>query len=144
MVDDSLAGNAVPAIEAISRVNVVRRKQLLHNNLQIRVWQSRNNAYLAESTAAQEETLQRVKRLFKMVYPMSDPQGRVALMLCESLFHLLVEEGVITKAKAMEAIEGVTELTREMAEAGNPAIADSIATDLLEAIAKSFALKDHP
>jgi hypothetical protein len=37
---------------------------------------------------------------------MSDPQGRVALMLCESLFHLLVGEGVITKANAMEAIEG--------------------------------------
>lgn len=78
-----------------------------------------------------------------MVSPMSDPQGRVALMLCESLFHLLVEEGVITKAKAMEAIEGVAELTREMAEAGNP-IASSIETDLIEAIAKSFALKDNP
>jgi hypothetical protein len=65
-------------------------------------------------------------------------------MLCESLFHLLVEEGVITKAKAMEAIEGVAELTREMAEAGNPSIASSIETDLIEAIAKSFALKDNP
>ena len=86
----------------------------------------------------------RVKRLLKMVSPMSDPQGRVALMLCESLFHLLVEEGVITKAKAMEAIEGVAELTREMAEAGNPSIASSIETDLIEAIAKSFALKDKP
>jgi hypothetical protein len=86
----------------------------------------------------------RVKRLLKMVSPMSDPQGRVALMLCESLFHLLVEEGVITKAKAMEAIEGVAELTREMAEAGNPSIASSIETDLIEAIAKSFALKDNP
>ena len=86
----------------------------------------------------------RVKRLLKMVSPMSDPQGRIALMLCESLFHLLVEEGVITKAKAMEAIEGVAELTREMAEAGNPSIASSIETDLIEAIAKSFALKDNP
>jgi len=37
--------------------------------------------------------------------PHSDPQGRIALMLCQSLFHILVEEGVITKAKAMEAIE---------------------------------------
>ena len=82
--------------------------------------------------------------MLKMVFPMSDPQGRVALMLCESLFHLLVEEGVITKAKAMEAIDGVAELTREMAEAGDPAIASSIETDLIEAIAKSFALKDNP
>ena len=85
----------------------------------------------------------RVKRLLKMVSPMSDPQGRVALMLCESLFHLLVEEGVITKAKALEAIEGVAELTREMGEAGNPSIASSIETDLIAAIARSFALKDN-
>jgi hypothetical protein len=31
VVDDSLAGNAVPAVEAISRVNIVRRKERLHN-----------------------------------------------------------------------------------------------------------------
>jgi hypothetical protein len=71
-----------------------------------------------------------------------DPQGRVALMLCENLFHLLVEEGVIPKAKAMEAIEGVAELIRETADTGNPASASSVAADLVEAIAKSFALKD--
>jgi hypothetical protein len=74
--------------------------------------------------------------------PYSDPQGRVALMLCESLFHVLVEEGAITKAKAMEAIEGVVELAREMADSGNPDLAGSVATDLVEAIAKSFAAKD--
>jgi hypothetical protein len=55
VIDDSLAGNAVPAIEAISRVNIVRRKERLHNNLQTRVWQSRNSAYLAESTAVRQE-----------------------------------------------------------------------------------------
>ena len=84
------------------------------------------------------------KRLHEVKSPMSDPQGRVALMLCETLFHLLVEEGVITKAKAIEAIEGVAELTREMAEVGNPSIASSIESDLIEGIAKSFALKDNP
>ena len=52
--------------------------------------------------------------------PHSDPQRRVALMLCESLFHVLVEEGVLTKAKAMEAIEGVVELTREMGRSDPP------------------------
>jgi hypothetical protein len=41
-------------------------------------------------------------------------------MLCESLFHLLIEEGVITKAKAIEAIEGVAEPTREIEEGGPP------------------------
>jgi hypothetical protein len=55
MVDDSLAGNAVPAIKAISRVNIVRRKERLHNNLQTRIWQSRNSACLADSTAVRQE-----------------------------------------------------------------------------------------
>jgi hypothetical protein len=75
---------------------------------------------------------------------MSDPQGRVALMLCESLFHLLVEDGVITKAKAIEAIEGVAELTREIAEIGPPDPRNQAAAQLAEAVAKSFALKDYP
>lgn len=62
-------------------------------------------------------------------------------MLCESVLHVLVEEGVLTKAKAMEAIETVAELTREMAD-GNPGVETRIATDLVAAIAASFALKD--
>ena len=75
---------------------------------------------------------------------MSDPQGRVALMLCETLFHLLVEEGVITKEKAIEAIEGVAELTREMAEAGPSDTKNQAAALLVRAIAESFAIKDYP
>jgi hypothetical protein len=71
----------------------------------------------------------------------SDPQGRVALMLCESVLHVLVEEGVLTKAKAIEAINTVLELTREMAD-GNPGTEAHIAVDLAEAIAQSFASKD--
>jgi hypothetical protein len=73
--------------------------------------------------------------------PHSDPQGRVALMLCETLLHVLVEEGILTKAKAMEAIETVAELTREVAD-GNPAIEAHIAVDLVKAIVESFASKD--
>lgn len=72
---------------------------------------------------------------------MSDPQGRVALMLCETMLHVLVEEGVITKGKALEAINTVAELTREMAD-GNPTSAPGIAADLVRSIAESFALKD--
>jgi hypothetical protein len=37
-------------------------------------------------------------------------------MLCESLLHILVEEGLLTKVKAIEAIETVAELTHEPAE----------------------------
>ncbi len=74
----------------------------------------------------------------------ADPQGRVALMLCESVLHVLVEEGVLTKAKAIEAIKTVVEPTREIAEIGPPDITNHAATHLLEAIAESFALKDCP
>ena len=70
-----------------------------------------------------------------------DPQGKVALMLCESILHVLVEEGVLSKAKAIEAIETVAELTREMAD-GNPAGEAYIAAELVKSIAESFALKD--
>ena len=70
-----------------------------------------------------------------------DPQGRVALMLCESILHVLVEEGVLSKAKAIEAIETVAELTREMAD-GNPAGEAHIAAEFVKSIAESFALKD--
>ena len=56
-------------------------------------------------------------------------------MLCESLLHVLVEEGVLSKAKAIEAIETVAELTREMAD-GNPAVEAHIAADLIKSIAE--------
>jgi hypothetical protein len=62
-------------------------------------------------------------------------------MLCESLLHVLVEEGVLTRAKAIEAIETVVALTREMAD-GNPGTEPHIAVNLIEAIAQSFAAKD--
>jgi hypothetical protein len=57
---------------------------------------------------------------------------------------VLVEEGVISKAKAIEAIEGVAELTREIDEVGPPDRGNQVAAQLAQAIAKSFALKDQP
>jgi hypothetical protein len=65
-------------------------------------------------------------------------------MLSESILHVLVEEGVLTKAKAMEAIETILELTRDIAEVGPPDSAIQVAISLLEAIAESFASKDYP
>ena len=70
----------------------------------------------------------------------SDPQGRVALMLCESTLHVLVEEGILTKAKAIEAIETVAELTNEIAES-DPSVTNQMAVDLVEGITASFALQ---
>jgi hypothetical protein len=45
-----------------------------------------------------------------------DPHGKVALMLCESLLHALVEEAVLPREKAIQAIEVVAELMRDPAE----------------------------
>jgi hypothetical protein len=45
-----------------------------------------------------------------------DPESRVALMLCESLIHLLVEKGVLGKAEVCQTIEGLEEITREMTD----------------------------
>ena len=47
-----------------------------------------------------------------------DPDSQVSLMLCESILHLLVEERVITKGRALEAIKGVLELLQESDEIG--------------------------
>ena len=69
------------------------------------------------------------------------PHCEVALMLCESLIHVLVEEGVLTKAKAIEAIETVAELTHEIAESA-PSVTSQIAVDLVEDLAASFALQE--
>ena len=69
------------------------------------------------------------------------PHCEVALMLCESLIHVLVEEGVLTKAKAIEAIETVAELTHEIAESA-PSVTSQIAVDLVEDLAASFTLQE--
>ena len=47
-----------------------------------------------------------------------DPDSQVSLMLCESILHLLVEERVITKERALEAINGIVELLQESDEIG--------------------------
>ena len=74
--------------------------------------------------------------------PSPDSGGQVSLMLCESILHLLVEERVITKERALEAINGVAELAREIDETGKRLTANCSAATLIEAIAQSFALKD--
>jgi hypothetical protein len=72
-----------------------------------------------------------------------DAYGEVALLLCESLLHVLVEEGVISKGKALCVIDTVVELTREMAEyEARPAA--KTAARIAETIAKSFAMNDRP
>ena len=45
-----------------------------------------------------------------------DPHGQVVLMFCESLLHVLVEEGVVPREKVIEAIDLVADLVRERAQ----------------------------
>ena len=72
--------------------------------------------------------------------PVPDSEGQISLMLCESILHILVEEGVISNEKALEAIDGVVELTREN-EIGRRRPARRSAVQLIEAIAQTFLLK---
>ena len=53
--------------------------------------------------------------------PVPDPEGQISLMLCESILHILVEEGVISSEKALEAIDGVVELAQEKNGIGDTA-----------------------
>jgi hypothetical protein len=71
----------------------------------------------------------------------SDPEGQASLMLCESILHLLVEERVITKGRALEAINGVLELLQESEQIGQRRSTRCSAVQLIEAIARTFALK---
>jgi hypothetical protein len=85
-----------------------------------------------------------------------DPQGQVALLLCEALLHVLVERGVITKSYAMEAIGTVEELVREepaatprpraprrsaRRSAPRRSARRALPADLIEAIRASFSAK---
>ena len=70
-----------------------------------------------------------------------DPEGKVALLLCESLLHVLVEQQVISREAALSAIQSVLELTQEDAEAIPREISDISPTAFIEQIAATFAAK---
>ena len=74
--------------------------------------------------------------------PEPDPHGQVALLLCESLLHVLIEQRVISREAALSAIESVHELTEESAEATAAEIGSVSPAYLIEKIAASFAAKD--
>jgi hypothetical protein len=72
----------------------------------------------------------------------TDPHGKVALLLCESLLHVLIEQRVISREVALSAIESVIELTEEGAEATSREIGCPSPTTLIERIAATLAAKD--
>jgi hypothetical protein len=74
--------------------------------------------------------------------PSPDQHGLAALMLCESLMHVLVEEGILPKGKALDAINTVAELMHELDHKGPSLAARPKASELIDAIAATFAAKD--
>ena len=71
-----------------------------------------------------------------------DPHGQVALMLCESLLHVLVEEAVLSREKAIEVIDVVADLVQDPAETRARGRQESSPAALIERIAATFAAKD--
>ena len=69
--------------------------------------------------------------------PVSDPDGRVSLMLTESILHLLADEGLISKEKVLDAINGLLELAHE----DDRTRGSGSAGKLLQAIAQTLAVK---
>jgi DNA helicase TIP49 (TBP-interacting protein) len=85
-----------------------------------------------------------MKNIPKKASVPADAHSHVALLLCESLLHVLVEEGVLAKEKALSAAETVVELTQQMAEDGDDPAVNGLAAELAEAIANSLAVKAEP
>ena len=67
-----------------------------------------------------------------------DPHGQAALMLCESLMLLLVEEGVIRKDQAVEAIDDVIEVKQEIAGVSESVVVSVASIGLLQGVSRSI------
>ena len=65
-------------------------------------------------------------------------------MLCESLVFLLVDEGVIRKEKAVEAIENVIDVKAEIAGVTESVVVSVVSIGLLRTIAQSISAAPTP
>jgi hypothetical protein len=73
-----------------------------------------------------------------------DPHGQAALMLCESLMVLLVEEGIIRKEQAVETIETVIEVKQEIAGTTESVVISMASIGLLRAVSQSISAASTP
>lgn len=73
-----------------------------------------------------------------------DPHGQAALMLCESLALLLVEQGVLCKSQVTDAINGVVEVKEELAGENEDVVVSIASIGLLRTIARSIAVASVP
>lgn len=74
-----------------------------------------------------------------------DAHGHGALLLVESLIHVLIEKSVISLADGLEIVDTAVEVSREIAdETGEPVGPDLPATTLLLSISKSLKADAAP
>jgi hypothetical protein len=70
-----------------------------------------------------------------------EPQGQAALLFCESLIHVLVEEKVLTLAQALSVLATAVEVKIDMGNFESEELKQE-SMRLLRAIAQSLATKD--
>ncbi len=68
-----------------------------------------------------------------------DPHGQAALLLCESLSLLLIEERILHKSQVVDAINGVIECKEEIAGVLESTVVSLVSISLLRDIARSVA-----
>ena len=68
-----------------------------------------------------------------------DPHGQAALMLCECVLLLLVEEGVLPRERVLDALADVIDVKGEVAGTAEGVAAGLASVGLLRAVAQSLA-----
>ncbi len=70
-----------------------------------------------------------------------EPQGQAALLFCESLIHVLVEERVLTLAQALSVVTTAVEVKIDMGNFESEELKQE-SMRLLRAVAQSLATKN--
>ena len=73
-----------------------------------------------------------------------DPHGQAALMLCEALALLLIDEDVLLKEQVVEAIDGIVDVKQEIAGVDESVVVSVTSIGLLLGVARSVAAAPAP
>lgn len=73
-----------------------------------------------------------------------DPHGQAALMLCESLLLMLVEESIVPRERIFDAINDVIEVKQELAGTSESVVVSMESIGLLRAVAQSVLAASEP
>ena len=68
-----------------------------------------------------------------------DPHGQAALMLCEGLMLLLIEQSVITKKDAAQAVEDIIDVKQMIAGDTESVVISMTSIGLLRAVSQSMS-----